>query len=163
MKQETKVVILVVLIVILGAVAYYVAFRSKVPEVVAFLPGAPTTTLPAKGKVTLPNADDVAFLKVWLAGRDKPATKVDAPFGLPMAAKPGVPGASAGASSAPTDVLHLDGVLRVGLTLKAIIAGEAYGPGEAIRYTTYTVTAVTAGGATIRSNSGQELVLVLQK
>lgn len=162
MKQETKVIILVVLIVLLGIVAYVVIFRSKVPEVAALLPGATTTTAPAKLKADLPTQADVTLMKQWLADRDRPASKTQVTFGLASLAKPKASGDSA---AAPTSIepLRLDGILRLGRTAKAIIGGESYGEGQAVRFTPYTVVSITPRGVKLRSENGQELVLVLQE
>ncbi len=164
MSQEKKTVILVLLIVVLGLVAYFVLFRQKVGEVARILPGAATTTTAPASKSALPAQEDVALLKEWLAARERPAPKVQTSFGLLAPTPPPTAGGGGpDAVAAPGDPLRLDGILQVGRTAKAVIAGDAYGVGQTVKYTPYTVVAVMSGGVKLRSNSGQELVLVLQK
>lgn len=165
MKQETKAIILVLLIVVLAVVAYFVLFQSKAGrDVAAFLPGATTTTVASKPKQMLPTPKEVALLKQWLGGQREPAPQPVVPFGLPSSRRPqSSDAASIGASSSPADPLRLDGIIKVGRTLKAVIGGDAYAAGQTVRYTSYAVVAVMADGVKIRSNTGQEQILVLQK
>ena len=163
MKQETKVIVLVVLIVVLGLVAYFVLFRPKVSEVAAILPGAATTTTQPATDKTLPAAEDVAYLKQWLASRDRPSPKTQVTFGLVVPPKSTPAGPEADPVASAGDPLRLDGIIKLGRTPKAIIGGEAYGVGQTVRYTAFTVVTVTDGGVKLRSSGGQEMVLVLQK
>lgn len=174
MKQRNQIVLLVVLLAILGVVAYFVLFAKKGVTVTggAGIQSGAGQAAGAAGPdaaagqtgAYLPTEGELKCLASWLKPAESKTPAVPAGIGFGMAPVGGEEPAVVGvAGRRPSVDPVLQGIFRSGNAGRAIIGGESYTVGQRIAGSDLAVAQIGNNFVTLRAPDGREVVLNLVK